>query len=147
MFVVLSCDVCYEAQHAAPLQSILNLLKKAPSSEGTLGLEKRLIQLFLHLIRRQVATQSLVVADAEEGAAFLYLDVDQFLLQEEAEVPLEDRAAHAQLTGYPVLTVDKLAPLTGEHLLVVRDGAVAEERFRQEIEIHLPQSGHLRVRI
>ena len=127
--------------------SILNLLKKAPSSEGTLGLEKRLIQLLLHLIRRQVATQSLVVADAEEGAAFLYLDVDQFLLQEEAEVPLEDRAAHAQLTGYPVLTVDKLAPLTGEHLLVVRDGAVAEERFGQEIEIHLPQSGHLRVRI
>ena len=127
--------------------SILNLLKKAPSSEGTLGLEKRLIQLLLHLIRRQVTTQSLVVADAEEGAAFLYLDVDQFLLQEEAEVPLEDRTAHAQLTGYPVLTVDKLAPLTGEHLLVVRDGAVAEERFRQEIEIHLPQSGHLRVRI
>jgi len=75
--------------------SILNLLKKAPSSEGTLGLEKRLIQLLLHLIRRQVATQSLVVADAEEGAAFFYLDVDQFLLQEEAEVPLEDRAAHA----------------------------------------------------
>ena len=109
--------------------SILNLLKKAPSSEGTLGLEKRLIQLLLHLIRRQVATQSLVVADTEEGTAFLYLDVDQFLLQEEAEVPLEDRTAHAQLAGYPVLTVDKLAPLTGEHLLVVRDGAVAEERF------------------
>ena len=127
--------------------SILNLLKKAPSSEGTLGLEKRLIQILLHLIRRQVATQSLVVADAEEGTTFLYFDVDQFLLQEEAEVPLEDRAAHAQFTGYPVLTVDKLAPLTGEPLLVVRDGAVTEERFGQEIEIHLPQSGHLRVRI